>query len=175
MTNSDTLMKDFHETTWLKIIKKMKEQATMKYESLHQSIPIFYLSSTKFSLLYTLVQEALMIMILSFLLPSSSKLWYCDKNYSLVQLKHQEVKSATSQSRKRGANGMTAAEERKENKKTMMNDSCIAALATTAAYVNNNELNNLTREKRSFHDYKTRQNSAAALHQLLNPPLENNM
>jgi hypothetical protein len=91
-----------------------------------------------------------------------------------VQQKHQEVASVTSRKRNRGANGMTASEERKETKKSIKNDSRIAALASTVAYVNNNELSNFTGEKRNFNDYKIRQDAAAALHQLVNTPLENN-
>jgi hypothetical protein len=91
-----------------------------------------------------------------------------------VQQKHKEVASVTSRKRKRGANGMTASDERKETKKSIKNDSRIAALASTVAYVNNNELSNFTGEKRNFNDYKIRQDAAAALHQLVNTPLENN-
>ncbi len=70
---------------------------------------------------------------------------------------------------------MTAAEERKENKKTIKNDSRIAALGATVGYVDNNDLNNFTGEKRNFSDYKTRHEAAAALNHLLNTPLEDNM
>jgi len=91
-----------------------------------------------------------------------------------VQLKHQEVTNITSRKRKRGENGMTAAEERKETKKTLKNDSRIAALTATVNYVNNNELSNFTGEERNFNDYKIRQDAAAALHQLVNTPLEHN-
>ena len=69
---------------------------------------------------------------------------------------------------------MTASEERKETKKSIKNDSRIAALASTVAYVNNTELSNFTGEKQNFNDYKIRQDAAAALHQLVNTPLENN-
>ena len=91
-----------------------------------------------------------------------------------VQLKHQEVTNITSRKRKRGENGMTAAEERKETKKTLKNDSRITALTATVNYVNNSELSNFTGEERNFNDYKIRQDAAAALHQLVNTPLEHN-
>ena len=59
---------------------------------------------------------------------------------------------------------MTAAEERKENKKTIKNDSRIAALGATVGYVDINELNSFTGEKRDFNYCKTRLEAAAALY-----------
>ena len=76
-----------------------------------------------------------------------------------VQVKHFEVETKSRRSKKKGENGMTSAEEKEMQKKTIKNDARTAALQLTIGYVEKEEFNNFTGADRNYNDYKSAVNN----------------